>query len=265
MCLAEALLRIPDGDTVDRLIRDKIAAADWEQPSRPFRLALRQRLDLGADADRPAAARHDRARAISRGPAPLCRALRRAGGAPGGDRGDAHPRRANSSWAAPSTRRSTRAAASEREGYRHSYDMLGEAARTAADAARYRALPRGDRGDRPRRRAASRSRRRPASRSSCRRCIRATRWRSASGSCASCCRALPISPSKRAHAGIGFTIDAEEADRLELSLDLIEALAANAGARRLERARPRGAGLSEARAAADRLARRAGASRRSAG
>src|SRR6266704_5958682 len=29
MCLAEALLRIPDTETVDRLIRDKIAAADW--------------------------------------------------------------------------------------------------------------------------------------------------------------------------------------------------------------------------------------------
>ena len=49
-------------------------------------------------------------------------------------------------------------------------------------------------------------------------------------------------------ADIGFTIDAEEADRLELSLDLIEALALDAGARRLGRARPRGAGLPEARA-----------------
>src|ERR1044071_3367012 len=30
MCLAEALLRIPDAETVDKLIRDKIASADWE-------------------------------------------------------------------------------------------------------------------------------------------------------------------------------------------------------------------------------------------
>jgi len=29
MCLAEALLRIPDADTADKLIKDKIAAADW--------------------------------------------------------------------------------------------------------------------------------------------------------------------------------------------------------------------------------------------
>ena len=29
LCLAEALLRIPDADTVDRLIRDKLGEADW--------------------------------------------------------------------------------------------------------------------------------------------------------------------------------------------------------------------------------------------
>ncbi|HSG21945.1 MAG TPA: hypothetical protein VLA64_03210, partial [Azonexus sp.] len=29
MCLAEALLRIPDSATVDRLIRDKISHGDW--------------------------------------------------------------------------------------------------------------------------------------------------------------------------------------------------------------------------------------------
>ncbi|NKB46996.1 MAG: bifunctional proline dehydrogenase/L-glutamate gamma-semialdehyde dehydrogenase PutA [Legionellales bacterium] len=29
MCLAEALLRIPDKDTIDRLIRDKLTSADW--------------------------------------------------------------------------------------------------------------------------------------------------------------------------------------------------------------------------------------------
>ena len=31
MCLAEALLRIPDTHTIDRLISDKISTADWEQ------------------------------------------------------------------------------------------------------------------------------------------------------------------------------------------------------------------------------------------
>ena len=30
MCLAEALLRIPDSDTAEQLISDKLADADWE-------------------------------------------------------------------------------------------------------------------------------------------------------------------------------------------------------------------------------------------
>ena len=31
MCLAEALLRIPDAETADQLIKDKLADADWEK------------------------------------------------------------------------------------------------------------------------------------------------------------------------------------------------------------------------------------------
>ncbi|MDF3024793.1 MAG: putA, partial [Alphaproteobacteria bacterium] len=31
MCLAEALLRIPDSQTADKLIRDKIGSADWDK------------------------------------------------------------------------------------------------------------------------------------------------------------------------------------------------------------------------------------------
>src|SRR5690606_16354013 len=31
MCVAEALLRIPDQDTTDKLIRDKLGDADWEK------------------------------------------------------------------------------------------------------------------------------------------------------------------------------------------------------------------------------------------
>ena len=36
LCLAEALLRIPDADTIDRLIRDKLARGRLGAPSRPF-------------------------------------------------------------------------------------------------------------------------------------------------------------------------------------------------------------------------------------
>ena len=38
MCLAEALLRIPDDDTADKLIADKIGGKNWESPSRPVRI-----------------------------------------------------------------------------------------------------------------------------------------------------------------------------------------------------------------------------------
>ena len=31
LCLAEALLRVPDVETIDRLIRDKIGEANWER------------------------------------------------------------------------------------------------------------------------------------------------------------------------------------------------------------------------------------------
>ena len=54
MCLAEALLRIPDDATADKLIADKISAGDWALAPRRCRIAVRQRLDLGPDADRAA-------------------------------------------------------------------------------------------------------------------------------------------------------------------------------------------------------------------
>ena len=54
MCLAEALLRIPDAATRDALIRDKISTGQWHQHRRPEPVALRQCRDLGADAHRQA-------------------------------------------------------------------------------------------------------------------------------------------------------------------------------------------------------------------
>ena len=56
------------------------------------------------------------------------------------------------------------------------------------------------------------------------------------------------SRSRRSQAGIALTVDAEEADRLELSLLLIDRLLDAPGARRLGRARACGAGVFEARA-----------------
>ena len=63
MCLAEALLRTPDEETRDRLIAEKIGSADWAEPCRPVRQPVRQRLDLGPDADRQAGRRRRARRA----------------------------------------------------------------------------------------------------------------------------------------------------------------------------------------------------------
>ena len=66
MCLAEALLRIPDRATRDALIRDKIARRRLACASRPQPVAVRQCRDLGAGRHRQADLDHQRARACRR-------------------------------------------------------------------------------------------------------------------------------------------------------------------------------------------------------
>ena len=55
MCLAEALLRIPDAETADELIADKLSGPDWAEKLGDSPLDLRQRRDLLAAADRQGA------------------------------------------------------------------------------------------------------------------------------------------------------------------------------------------------------------------
>ena len=61
-------------------------------PSRRQRIALRQCLDLGADADRPGHPMEQQGEDLGRRAAPPGGAQRRAGDPPGGDPGHAHPR-----------------------------------------------------------------------------------------------------------------------------------------------------------------------------
>ena len=135
LCLAEALLRIPDAETVDRLIRDKLAPADWARhlghsPSlfvnaSTWALMLTGRLvQETAQQDWGAVLR----RLVARSGEPLLRqavtsAIRILA------RQFVMGRTIEEALG--------RARAAEAQGYRHSYDMLGEAARTAADAQRY--------------------------------------------------------------------------------------------------------------------------------
>ncbi len=135
MCLAEALLRIPDAATRDALIRDKIGDADWQQhlgqsPSlfvnaATWGLLLTGKLvathsDTGLSATLK--------RVVARGGEPLIR------------KGvDMAMRMMGEQFVTGQTIAQALDNAREREaqGFRYSYDMLGEAAMTAADAERY--------------------------------------------------------------------------------------------------------------------------------
>ncbi|MFV0513346.1 MAG: bifunctional proline dehydrogenase/L-glutamate gamma-semialdehyde dehydrogenase PutA [Jhaorihella sp.] len=134
MCLAEALLRVPDADTIDALIEDKIAPSDWGKhlghSTSPLVNASTWALMLTGkvlDDDRPSPARALRG-AIRRLGEPV---IRTAVGRAMKEMGRQFVL-GESIGAAM-----TRAAKMEAGGYTYSYDMLGEAARTEADAARY--------------------------------------------------------------------------------------------------------------------------------
>ena len=135
MCLAEALLRIPDDETRDALIRDKIGGGDWRahlghSPSlfvnaATWGLLLTGRLTATSSERNLSAAL---TRLIAKGGEPLIRtgvnlAMRLMG----------------EQFVAGQTIDEALANGRplEEQGFRHSYDMLGEAAVTAAQAEQY--------------------------------------------------------------------------------------------------------------------------------
>src|SRR5258706_2073122 len=118
-----------------------------------------------------------------------------------------------------------RARGMEKRGYRYSYDMLGEAARTAADATRY------DQAYRAAIAAIGRAAdgRGPIASPGISVKLSALHPRfevaQAERVMAELVPRVAALAGLARDAGIGFTIDAEEADRLDLSLDVIAALA----------------------------------------
>ncbi|PJI92692.1 L-proline dehydrogenase /delta-1-pyrroline-5-carboxylate dehydrogenase [Yoonia maricola] len=221
MCLAEALLRVPDAETMDELIEDKIAPSDWGKHlghsasslvnASTWALMLTGRV---LDDEQQGLTRHLRS-AVKRLGEPVirtavARAMREMGRqfVLGEDIGKAMKR----------------AEGMQAKGFTYSYDMLGEAARTDADAKGYHL-------------AYSRA-------------ISAIAEHCTHGSVAENpgisvklsalhpryevaqeARVMEeLVPRARAlallakSAGMGFNIDAEEADRLSLSLDVIEAV-----------------------------------------
>lgn len=135
MCLAEALLRIPDAATRNALIRDKISHGDWRQhlghsPSLFVNAATWGLLLTG----RLVATHSETGLGAALG------TLLRRGGEPLIRKGvDLAMRLLGEQFVAGQTiaQALQRAGAREAQGFRHSYDMLGEAALTDADARRY--------------------------------------------------------------------------------------------------------------------------------
>ncbi|MEI4485020.1 bifunctional proline dehydrogenase/L-glutamate gamma-semialdehyde dehydrogenase PutA [Frigidibacter sp. MR17.14] len=221
MCLAEALLRVPDAPTMDALIEDKIAPSDWSRhlgnSASPLVNASTWALMLTGRVleDRePGLAGHLKG-AVRRLGEPVIRAATQRA-----------MKEMGRQFVLGETIQSamTRAAKREAEGYTYSYDMLGEAAKTAGDARRY-----------------------------------AASYSAAIGAIASACTKADIRDNpgisvkfsalhpryeiaqedrvmaelvpvvrdlarKAAAANMGFTVDAEEADRLTLSLKVIAAV-----------------------------------------
>ena len=223
MCVAEALLRIPDQDTADKLIRDKLGDADWRKHmgesdsvlvnASTWGLMLTGKLvnlnDL-TRADVPGAFK----RLVGRVGEPVIRlAVRQAMRIMGHQ--------------FVMGRTIDEALARSRKGgnadYRYSFDMLGEGALTTKDAARYleayrqaihaigRTGPFADVFAAP-----SISIKLSALHPRYEHAKRARVMRELAPAI------LELAQLAKSY-GIGFTIDAEEADRLELSLDLIEA------------------------------------------
>ncbi len=223
MCLAEALLRIPDTATRDALIRDKIAGGDWRAHvgdgrslfvnAATWGLVVTGKLTGSVNDSGLGAAL---TRLIARAGEPVIR------------RGvDMAMRMMGEQFVTGETigEALKRARPLEARGFRYSYDMLGEAATTAADADRYycdyenavRAIGEASAGrgifDGPGI-SIKLSALHP-------RYVRAQAARVMA----------ELLPRVKALAviakgyDIGFNIDAEEADRLELSLDLLESLA----------------------------------------
>ena len=223
MCLAEALLRIPDSVTRSALIRDKIAVNNWrahvgQSPSMFVNAATWGLVVTGrlTSTIRETNLSSALTRLIARGGEPIIR------------KGvDLAMRMMGEQFVTGQTINEALANSTKMEalGFRYSYDMLGEAATTAADAIRYladyegaiQAIGRAARG-RGIYEAPGISIKLSALHP---RYCRAKRER-VTNELLPRLKALAVLAKNH---DIGLNIDAEEADRLELSLDLLEALA----------------------------------------
>ncbi|TNF89313.1 MAG: bifunctional proline dehydrogenase/L-glutamate gamma-semialdehyde dehydrogenase, partial [Gammaproteobacteria bacterium] len=225
MCLAEALLRVPDAKTIDELIEDKISPGNWGEHlghsgsalvnASTWALLLTGKIIAPEEETGLRLTLHGLVKRLGE---PLVRnavaqAMREMG--------------RHFVLGTSIDRASKRARELEKQGYTYSYDMLGEAARTEADARRYH-LAYSDAIT-----ALAGSCSNPDTRDNPGISVKlsALHPRYEIGQYQRVMDELVPRVESLAmlacSANMGFNIDAEEADRLDISLDVIEAVLAN--------------------------------------
>jgi RHH-type proline utilization regulon transcriptional repressor/proline dehydrogenase/delta 1-pyrroline-5-carboxylate dehydrogenase len=220
MVLAEALLRIPDVATADRLIEDKLAAGDWSEPdtSGTF-LVSASAWTLGVTA-----------RVIQPGETPeniVGSVLKRLGVPTVRLATRQAMRLLGSHFVLGQTIGEALSRAGSHREFRYSFDMLGEGARTAADAERYFGAYADAIGSIGARAGNAALPARPGI--SVKLSALHPRYEAVSRErvlAELVPRALELARLAK-HHDLNFTVDAEEADRLELSLEVVSQVLAD--------------------------------------
>ena len=226
MCLAEALLRVPDARTADALIRDTIGEIDWsehlgESSSTFVNAATFSLMLTGEVLDQPQQAERGMGatlkRTVGRLGEPVIRkatlqAMRILGG--------------QFVFGRTMDEALKRAAPERARGLAHSFDMLGEGALTFEDAERYR-LSYERAVERLAREAGAGVRQSPGISVKLSALYPRYDFLHRDAAVAALVPTIRELAAKARDADIHFTVDAEEAERLELSMDIIEALVAD--------------------------------------
>src|SRR4051794_26941187 len=212
MVLAEALLRVPDAATADALIEDKLAAGDWSRTEGSGLLVSASAWTLGITA-----------RVIQPGETPdgIVDSLVKRLGVPAVRLATRQAMRLlGSHFVLGQTIEEALSRAGSHREFRYSFDMLGEGARTAADAARYLEAYAGAIAAIGARAGNAALPARPGI--SVKLSALHPRYEAVSRErvlAELTPRVLELARAAKSH-DLNFTIDAEEADRLELSLEV---------------------------------------------
>ena len=216
LSLAEAFLRVPDPETADQLIADKLGDADWRAHAGKSHSTLVNSATWGLVIGRALVSGTDQASALKRLMGRVGEPfVRQAVGAAMRLMGEIFVMGRNIDEAI------RRMEKSENAGFTASFDMLGEAARTFPDAERYFAAY--EDAIRAVGRVAERGHSISVKLSALHPRYEVAQYDRCVPSLIGQVEALAVLAKE---SGIGFTIDAEESERLDMSLDIIEAAAA---------------------------------------